>query len=68
MKDNSGVLEADISYAVRMVRTGFFTPEQAAQTCGVSLPVLQARLVHNTGVPAITQRWAVRSRNTWVPV
>ena len=44
MKDNLSVLEADLDYAERMVRTGFGTAEQAAQTCGVKLSDLQARL------------------------
>jgi len=44
MKDNTSVLEADLDYAERMVRTGFGTPEQAAQTCGIRLSDLQARL------------------------
>ena len=44
MKDNTSVLEADLDYAVRMVRTGFGSPEQAAQTCGIRLADLQARL------------------------
>ena len=44
MKDSASVIDADLSYAVRMVHGGFNTPEQAAQACGVSLVVLQARL------------------------
>jgi hypothetical protein len=44
MKDSSSVLDADMSYALRMVRGGFNTPEQAAQICGVSLLVLQGHL------------------------
>ena len=44
MKDNLSVLEADLDYAERIVRTGFGTPEQAAQTCGVRLSDLLARL------------------------
>ena len=44
MKDNTSVLEADLDYAARMVQTGFGTAEQAAQTCGVRLSDLQARL------------------------
>ena len=44
MKDNTSVLEADLDYAERMVRTGFGSPEQAAQTCGIRLSDLQARL------------------------
>jgi hypothetical protein len=42
--NNESVLEANLQYAVRMVRAGFVTPEQAAQTCGVSVAELYARL------------------------
>jgi hypothetical protein len=44
MKDNLSVMEADLDYAERMVRTGFATSEHAAQACGVRLTDLQARL------------------------
>ena len=44
MKDNTSVLEADLEYAARMVLTGYGTPEQAAQTCGVRLSDLQEHL------------------------
>ncbi len=44
MKDNTSVLEADMDYAERMVRNGFGNAAQAAQTCGVRLADLQARL------------------------
>ena len=37
-------LEASLAYAERMVRTGYGTPEQAAQVCGINLADLQARL------------------------
>ena len=47
MKDNLNVLEADLEYAERMVRTGFGTPEQAAQTCGVSVDDLRKRLARD---------------------
>lgn len=47
MKDNLTVLEADLEYAERMVRTGFGTPEQAAQTCGVSVDDLRKRLARD---------------------
>ena len=43
MKDTKSVLEADLSYAVRVVRSGF-TAQEAAQLCGVPLPQLQAQL------------------------
>ena len=44
MIDSIGAMEADLEYAERMVRKGFGTAEQAAETCGVSLAELQARL------------------------
>ena len=44
MKNNESVLDADLSYAMRMVQGGFSTAEQAARTCGVSLVLLQAQL------------------------
>jgi hypothetical protein len=44
MSNNTSVLEVDLDYAVRMVRTGCGTPAQAAQVCGVDLADLQARL------------------------
>jgi hypothetical protein len=44
MIDNTGILEADVRYAVRMVRTGFFTSDQAARTCGIPLPILETAL------------------------
>ncbi|HUP95763.1 MAG TPA: hypothetical protein VM164_12710 [Burkholderiales bacterium] len=47
MKDNLTVLEADLDYAERMVRTGFGTAEQAAQTCGVSVDDLRKRLARD---------------------
>ena len=37
MKDSESVLEADLLYAVKMVREGYATAEQAAGTCGVRL-------------------------------
>lgn len=47
MKDSMSVLEADLEYAVRMVRTGFGTAEQAAHTCGVRLADLLTRLARD---------------------
>lgn len=44
MKNSASVLDADLSYAVRMVDGGFNTPEQAAAVCGVSLLELQTQL------------------------
>jgi hypothetical protein len=46
MKDSLSVIEADLDYAERMVRKGFGNAEQAAQTCGVRLADLLARLAH----------------------
>ena len=51
MKDNLDVLEADLDYAERMVRTGFGTPEQAAQTCGVNVNDLRQRLARDPQKP-----------------
>jgi hypothetical protein len=44
MKDNETVLQAELEYAVKMVRAGYATAEQAARVCGVKLDHLQARL------------------------
>ena len=44
MTNSSSAFDADIDYAVRMVRTGCATVEQAARTCGIPLPILQARI------------------------
>ena len=44
MEDNEKVLHADLRYALRMVRTGSFTPEQAAQTSPVPVAELYAQL------------------------
>jgi hypothetical protein len=43
MKDNESVLEAGLGYAVKVVAAGY-TPQQAADMCGIPLPLLQARL------------------------
>ena len=43
MKDTESVLQADLSYAIRLVNGGF-TPQQAAQMCGIPLSQLQAQL------------------------
>ena len=37
MNNSVSVLEADLSYAISMVRWSFFTPDHAAQTCGIPL-------------------------------
>ena len=44
MEDDASVLEANLSYAVSMVRWSFFTPDHAARTCSVPLPTLRAAL------------------------
>ena len=44
MKDNETVLEAELEYAVKMVRAGYASTEQAARVCGVKLSDLQERL------------------------
>jgi hypothetical protein len=44
MKDATSVLEAELDYAIRMVRKGFATPEQAARVCGVRLKDVKERL------------------------
>jgi hypothetical protein len=43
MKDSESVLEAGLAYAVKVVAAGY-TPEQAADMCGIPLPQLQTRL------------------------
>jgi hypothetical protein len=45
---NEGTFDADIDYALRMVRSGCASVEQAARTCGVPVAVLQARLAAST--------------------
>jgi hypothetical protein len=51
VNENVTVLDADMAYAERMVRTGFGTPEQAAQTCGVDVKVLRERLAREPQNP-----------------
>jgi hypothetical protein len=41
---NDGTFDADIDYAVRMVRSGCASVEQAARTCGIPVSTLKARL------------------------
>lgn len=41
---NKSAFDTDIDYAIRMVETGCATVEQAARTCGIPLPILQAKL------------------------
>lgn len=68
MKNSVSVLEADLGYAISMVRWSFFTPDQAARTCGVPLPTLRAALAESAvpRVPAPTLR--PPSLNTGVSV
>lgn len=44
MKDATAVLEAELDYAVRMVRNGYSTAEVAARVCGVKLRDVKERL------------------------
>jgi hypothetical protein len=44
MTMNEGTFDADIDYALRMVRSGCASVEQAARTCGIPVAVLKARL------------------------
>ena len=41
---NKSAFDTDIDYAIRMIETGCATVEQAARTCGIPLPILQAKL------------------------
>ena len=68
MKDNASVLEANLSYAVSMVRWSFFTPDQAARTCGVPLPTLRAVLAETVVPRAPASTLRSRSLNTGVLV
>ena len=44
MKDGNNVMDADLAYAVQIVKSNCQTVEQAAQTCGVDPADLRARL------------------------
>ena len=44
MKVSNSVIDADLAYEVRMVKSNFATVEQAARTCGVDPADLRARL------------------------
>lgn len=63
---NSVVSEADLRYAISMVRWSFFTPDRAARTCGIPLPTLQAAL-GESAAPRVPPRTSA-SLNTGVPV
>ena len=39
-----GVFDADIDYALRMIRTGCATIEQASRTCGIPVAILRERI------------------------
>lgn len=52
----------DVAYAMRLVRTGNATIEQAATTCGVSLTRLQALLEAAAGCPQLQLQEVGRSR------
>ena len=54
MKDS--VLEADLAYAVKIVKNNFATIEQAARTCGVDPADLRARLRRTEAPCAILQK------------
>ena len=47
MIDSISALKANLDYAVRMVRGGYNTPEQAVQLCGIKLSDLYARLAQS---------------------
>jgi hypothetical protein len=50
---NENTFDADIDYALRMIREGCATVEQAARTCGIPVRILQSRLKSITpGSPA----------------
>ena len=66
MNDSLSVLEADLRYAISMVRWSFFTPDHAAQTCGIPLSTLQAALLESAVSPA--PPLPMRSRLCWLPV
>ena len=59
-------IEADIDYALRMVRSGCAMLEQASRTCGIPLPMLQARIAANDAEAsaALERREAQPSRKT----
>ena len=69
MEDRTRVLNEELRYAERMVRTGFITPQQAARTCAVLLPALQTLLGESAvcRVPPPSPR-SLQSLDTWVPV
>ena len=52
----------DVAYAMRLVRTGNATIEQAAATCGVSLTKLQELLAAAAGCPQLQLQEIGKSR------
>ena len=60
MTNSSSAFDADIDYAVRMVKAGCATVEQAARTCGIPLPILKARIA--TASEASVKAAAARTR------
>ena len=63
MKDNTSVLEADLAYAVRIVRSKFATVEEAAYTCGIDVNDLKARLGEAEPVRSLEQQKLFESFN-----
>ena len=56
MKDSSSIVEADMSYAVRMVESHFATLEDAARTCGVDVSDLKERLSAKATQPSLARK------------
>ena len=61
---NKSAFDTDIDYAIRMVETGCATVEQAARTCGIPVPILQAKLraKPRAATPAKAPRAAAKLR------
>jgi hypothetical protein len=55
MTMNESTFDADIDYALRMVRTGCASVEQAARTCGIPVALLKARLGGGTPPNSVAQ-------------
>ena len=54
-------MDIELDYALRMVRTGFATPEQAAKICGIPLHFLQTHLQPSEAQGSAALRGSVRS-------
>jgi hypothetical protein len=52
----------DVAYAMRLVRTGNATVEQAATTCGVSITKLHELLAAAAGCPQLRLQEVEKSR------